>query len=431
MTNKDFEILDGIIDNNKLYFITQSFGEYLDGTLRDSLNEFIHDYKVEEIDPNLDNDDWDNEEDIIYNIFWQLIPFLKKKYHDVFYDYYMGYHTQRENINESQDKRLFGELPNSVKRRMTERDFDILDDVIHNNKRYYVAQDFDRYLEGNLRDSLNEFIHDYKLEEINQDLDYDDLDDEENIKYKIFWQLIPFLEKKYHDLLYDYHMEYHGRSGNVNESSDNKRKHLYRRVGEIEDVLNEFEDLFTVTAKGLNKDGFIHATSMFIGDILAGRLEEKETDFDYVTFRNQIKRFVETHFYEELSDFYNKHKKQLTESQDERLFGELPNSLKRRLEPDDFEYFDRELTHYILYTPPVNKFDDFSSVVIGDLLHDFIMDKKVDEIETEEDPDYGVVYNEESRNKIMGMYWDLKPILIKKYKDRLYKAWERKKSISL
>jgi hypothetical protein len=322
-------------------------------------------------------------------------------------------------------------IPPVVRRRMTERDFDILDDVIRNNKRYYVAQDFNRYLEGNLRDSLNEFIHDYKIEEINRYLDYDDLDDEENIKYKIFWQLIPFLEKKYHDLLYDYHMEYHGRRGNVNESSDNKKKHLYRRIGEIEDVFNdnEFEDLFIRTAKNLNKDGFIHATSMFIGDILAGRLEEKGVDFDYVTLRNQIKRFVETHFYEELNDFYRKNKKPLTESQYERLFGELPNSLKRRLTQDDFKYFDDNISSYILSTPPTDDFKDFSSVVIGDLLHDFIMDKKVDEIETEEDPDYGVVYNEESRNKIMGMYWDLKPILIKKYKDRLYKAWERKKSL--
>lgn len=39
-------------------------------------------------------------------------------------------------------------IPPVVRRRMTERDFDILDDVIHNNKRYYVAQDFNRYLEG-------------------------------------------------------------------------------------------------------------------------------------------------------------------------------------------------------------------------------------------------------------------------------------------
>jgi hypothetical protein len=121
----------------------------------------------------------------------------------------------------------------------------------------------------------------------------------------------------------------------------------------------------------------------------------------------------------------------ITESQYERLFNDLPNSLKRRLTTDDLEYFDRELTHYILSTPPTNKFEEFSSYVIGDLLHEFIIARKGDEIETEEDPDYGVVYNEESRNKVMDIYWDLKPILEKKYKDRLYKSWERKKSIVL
>jgi hypothetical protein len=331
------------------------------------------------------------------------------------------------------EEQFYNLIPPSVKRRMTERDFGILYDIIDNNRRYYVAQDFDRYLEGNLQDSLNEFIKYYKVEEIDPNLNNDDWDDEENLKYKIFWQLIPFLKKKYYDDLYDYHKEYHRRRGNVNESSDNKKKHLYRRIGEIEDVLNdnEFEDLFIRTAKDLNKDGFIHATSMFISDILAGRLEEKETDFDYVTFRNQIKRFVETHFYQELSDFYDKHKKQLTESQYERLFGELPNSLKRRITTDDLEYFDNELTHYILTTPPTYDFEDFSSVVIGDLLHEFIIGYKGDEIETEEDPEYGEVYNEESRNKVMEMYWELKTILEKRYKDRLYKAWERKKSISL
>jgi hypothetical protein len=209
--------------------------------------------------------------------------------------------------------------------------------------------------------------------------------------------------------------------------NQNKLRHLYRRIGEIEDVFKEYEELFTRTAKTLNKDGFIHAVGMFIGDIIAGKLEEKDVDFDYVTFRNQIKVFVNYHFYQELVDFYNKHKKQLTESQYEKL----SNSLKRRLTQDDFEFLDRELTHYILSTPPVNKFEEFSSYVIGDLLHEFIIARKGDEIETEEDPDYGVVYVEKSRNKIMDMYWELKPILEKRYKDRLYKAWERKKSIGL
>ena len=233
------------------------------------------------------------------------------------------------------EEQFYNLIPNSVKRRMTNKDFQILYDIIDNNRRYYVAQDFDRYLEGNLQDSLNEFIREYKVEEIDPNLNNDAWDDEENIRYKIFWQLIPFLKKKYYNELYDYHTEYHRRRGSMNES------------------------------------------------------------------------------------------------QDERLFGKLPNFLKRRLTQDDLEYLDKELTHYILSTPPLDKFESFSRMVVGDLLHEFIMDKKSDEIETEEDPDYGEVYNEESRNKVMNIYWELKPILEKRYKDRLYQSWERKKSIGL
>jgi hypothetical protein len=211
--------------------------------------------------------------------------------------------------------------------------------------------------------------------------------------------------------------------------NQNKSLHLHRRIGEIKKYFDENEELFVSVAGNTNILGFCHAVSMYISDMVAQDVESTTSNpnFDYVTFRNQVQRFIQSHFYEELRDFHNKHKKQLNESEGERLFNDLPNSLKRRLTTDDFEYFDKELRYYIVSQPPVDKFDDFSSVVVGDLLHDFIMDKKVDEIETEEDPDYGVVYNDESRNKIMGMYWDLKPILIKKYKDRLYKAWERKK----
>jgi hypothetical protein len=321
-------------------------------------------------------------------------------------------------------------IPLSVKRRMKPEDFGIIDDNIHKNKRYYFGLSFDGFFEGLIRDSLNEFIKEYKVEEINPNLDDDVYEREENLVYKIFWQLIPFLKKKYYDEIYEYYTDFYRKNKkSLTESSDNKRNHLYRRIGEIEDVFKEYEDLFIRTAKGLDKDGFIHATSMFIGDILAGRLEERDTDFDYVTFRNQIKVFVQSHFYQELSDFYNKHKKQLTESQYERLFTDLPPFLKRRITLDDLKYFDDNISSYILSTPPTDDFKDFSSVVIGDLLHDFIMEIKGDEIETEENPDYGVVYKDESRDKIMGMYWDLKPILIKKYKNRLYQTWERKKSL--
>ena len=319
------------------------------------------------------------------------------------------------------EEQFYNLIPPSVKRRMTERDFGILYDIIDNNRRYYVAQDFDWYLDGNLRDSLNEFIHDYKVEEIDPNLDNDDWDDEENIKYKIFWQLIPFLKKKYHDVLYDYHMEYHRRRGNVNESSDNKKKHLYRRVGEIENIFNEYDDLFIRTAKSLDKDGFIHATSMFIGDIIAGRLEEKGVDFDYVTLRNQIKRFVQSHFYQELSDFYDKHKKQLTESQDEKLFGELPNSIKRRLEPGDFDYLELiidskyKLRGYYLS----GNFENYFNSVISDSIDTFVVNYKFPRYEGGTDLDD---YNAD-RRKVISLFQGLIPFLKEKYRDKLYQFY--------
>jgi hypothetical protein len=205
--------------------------------------------------------------------------------------------------------------------------------------------------------------------------------------------------------------------------SQNKLQHLYRRIGEIEDVLNdnEFEDLFTRTAKDLGKDGFIHATSTFIGDILAGRLEEKGTDFDYVTFRNQIKRFVQSHFYQELSDFYNKHKKQLTESQDERLFGELPNSLKRRLEPGDLDKFDEivdnkyKLRGYYLS----GDFENYFNSVISDSIDTFVVNYKFPRYEGGTDLDD---YNDD-RRKALSLFQGLIPFLKEKYRDKLYQFY--------
>ena len=118
----------------------------------------------------------------------------------------------------------------------------------------------------------------------------------------------------------------------------------------------------------------------------------------------------------------------ISESQYEKLFKDLPSFLKRRMDLDDLEWFDKQLPSFILHTPPSGlDFEDYSSFIVGDLLHEFIIELKGDEIETEEDPDYGVIYNEKSRNKVMEMYWDLKPILEKRYKDRLYQSWEKRR----
>ena len=200
-----------------------------------------------------------------------------------------------------------------------------------------------------------------------------------------------------------------------------KLQHIYRRIGEIEDIFNEYEELFINTAKTLNKDGFIHSVAMFIGDIIAGGLEEKGVDFDYVTLRNQIKRFVQSHFYQELSDFYNKHKKQLTESQDERLFGELPNSLKRRLEPGDLDKFDEivdnkyKLRGYYLS----GDFENYFNSVISDSIDTFVVNYKFPRYEGGTDLDD---YNDD-RRKVLSLFQGLIPFLKEKYRDKLYQFY--------
>ena len=113
----------------------------------------------------------------------------------------------------------------------------------------------------------------------------------------------------------------------------------------------------------------------------------------------------------------------ITESQYEMLFKELPNSLKRRLTSDDFEYFDNKISKHIYNSPWRPEFDKFSYDVISQLMHDFVVDRKDDEIETEENPEYGVIYNDDSLDKVFEMYWKLIPFFEEYYKDKLSMAW--------
>ena len=114
----------------------------------------------------------------------------------------------------------------------------------------------------------------------------------------------------------------------------------------------------------------------------------------------------------------------ITENQYEMLFKNLPSSIKRRLTPDDFKYFDNNLNKNIhdslLFT---SDFDEFSYNVISQVMHEFVLDRKDDEIETEEDPQYGVVYNDESLDEVFKRYWKLIPFFEEYYKDKLSMAW--------
>ena len=116
----------------------------------------------------------------------------------------------------------------------------------------------------------------------------------------------------------------------------------------------------------------------------------------------------------------------ITESQYDMLFKELPSSLKRRLTSDDFEYFDDKISKHIYNSTWRPEFDEFSYDVIAQLMHEFVVDRKYNEIETDNDPEYGVIYNEESLDKVFEMYWELIPFLEKHYKDMIYARWKVK-----
>jgi hypothetical protein len=116
----------------------------------------------------------------------------------------------------------------------------------------------------------------------------------------------------------------------------------------------------------------------------------------------------------------------ITESQYEMLFKELPTSLKRRLTPDDFKYFDTNLVYHIDDSTWIPNFNEFSYDVIGTLVSDFITETRGDEIGADFNPDYGATYDVNSFNNVFEMYSDLIPVLEKKYKNRLYQAWKVK-----
>jgi len=109
------------------------------------------------------------------------------------------------------------------------------------------------------------------------------------------------------------------------------------------------------------------------------------------------------------------------------LFSELPPFLKRRVTMEDLDWLDKGINEVIPGTPTRRDFDTFCEDVLGDLLHEFVVERKDDEIDTVVDPVYGLVYSEDGFDKVASIYWELKPFLKKRYEIKLRQAWERKK----
>jgi len=119
----------------------------------------------------------------------------------------------------------------------------------------------------------------------------------------------------------------------------------------------------------------------------------------------------------------------ITENQYEQLFKDLPVLLKRRITRKDLEYLDKEIILNMRYIPVYNDFEDYFNSILTNLVHEFVLHEKYDEIETEHDPEYGEVYTDLSRNRAMEIYWKIIPFLEKRYKDMILQSWEKRKSM--
>jgi len=118
----------------------------------------------------------------------------------------------------------------------------------------------------------------------------------------------------------------------------------------------------------------------------------------------------------------------ITESQYERLLGVLPPVLKRRITQEDMENIDRSIMFQLrFFDRPVygKDFQKFKEDIIYDGLYDFISEYKSDEIDTEEDEEWGVVWTEESKRKIFDLYYLLEEPLKSLYNDKLYEIWKK------
>lgn len=115
----------------------------------------------------------------------------------------------------------------------------------------------------------------------------------------------------------------------------------------------------------------------------------------------------------------------ITESQSKVLFSSIPIHLKRRLTTEDLEWIEEAINRNINDFKMIsggktkNDFETYSYYIIGDTIHEFVVERKDDEIETEMDPQYGMVYNDESRDRVFDMYWQLIPYLEKIYHSKI------------
>jgi hypothetical protein len=118
----------------------------------------------------------------------------------------------------------------------------------------------------------------------------------------------------------------------------------------------------------------------------------------------------------------------MNESLYNKLFAALPLSLKRRITKEDFNWIDKKINNLNAVTSWYrnnSSFDVFTSDVISDIINEFVMEVKGDDIKVIPDDEYGEMFDDDDLERHFVLYWDIIPILRMLYKNVLLTKWNK------
>jgi hypothetical protein len=118
----------------------------------------------------------------------------------------------------------------------------------------------------------------------------------------------------------------------------------------------------------------------------------------------------------------------MNESLYNKLLEALPLPLKRRITKEDFNWIDKKINGLNAVTSWYRNngsFDDFIRDVIGDIINEFVMEMKGDDIKIIYNDEYGEMFDDDDLERHFVLYWDIIPILGMIYKNVLLTKWNK------
>jgi hypothetical protein len=221
------------------------------------------------------------------------------------------------------------------------------------------------------------FIHVISITISNQIINNESIFDPDK-KEALKKQIQRFIETEYIDMIREY--LYSRMDKKINESTHELK--FKRRYEEIEDGIQDF--ILTHKLNVMDTfDGFLTEICWDVAQDVVSKMNIPEED--YVTYRNQLIRFIKNNFYEELKEFWDRNhywgdNKNINESYDKRIF-------QRRYQYIS-EFIDRVLSRYdvCVYTDVIdfvdrvmdytadNLFESLFNLDWDDYNHDFYQD---------------------------------------------------------